>query len=112
MATPPRRDGLEHHYKYLLAASSAQFLFTGIRLGLYERAKQSSEGDLALGERIVLAVATSAAGIVAANPSDVLKVRFQAHSLKGSALSMYAKVASTEGLFKGLYKGFGANLAR
>lgn len=60
----------------------------------------------------MLAVATSAAGIVAANPSDVLKVRFQAHSLKGSALSMYAKVASTEGLFKGLYKGFGANLAR
>jgi solute carrier family 25 (mitochondrial uncoupling protein), member 8/9 len=70
------------------------------------------------------ALTTSAIGITAANPADVVKVRFQAqHSGSSvetaaglgqyrSAVRAYFDIARSEGIVGGLYKGYGPNLLR
>ncbi len=112
-------EGFCSLFNGLVPGLHRQFLFTGIRLGLYDKLKESMNaregGGPTLGQRISLAVLTSAIGIAAANPSDVLKVRFQAYSPGGrrrSALGQYAKITRQEGFARGLYKGFSANLVR
>ena len=62
-----------------------QFIFTGIRLGLYDEVKQlfaaSHHGEEEpVAAKVASALAVSAIGIAAANPSDVIKVR-PAHML-------------------------------
>lgn len=56
-----------------------QFIFTGLRLGLYEEVKRlfaAEHGgmDEPVTTKVAAALAVSAAGISLANPSDVVKV--------------------------------------
>lgn len=54
-----------------------QFIFTGLRLGLYEHVRNmfaDDQGHTGLGGRIAAALMTSALGITVANPADVVKV--------------------------------------
>eukprot|EP00891_Asterochloris_glomerata_P005595 jgi/Astpho2/5595/fgenesh1_pg.00079_%23_51_t len=113
-----------------------QVLFTGIRLGLYERVKDVMGGgasETPLYAKVAAALCTSAVGITVANPADLVKVRLQAcehpTSLiftrrQGSALAVdvgsptyknareaYSRIVKEEGL-GGLYKGYLANLVR
>lgn len=57
-----------------------QVLFTGIRLGLYERVKDVMGGgasETPLYAKVAAALCTSAVGITVANPADLVKVRLQ-----------------------------------
>ena len=54
-----------------------QFIFTGLRLGLYEHVRDMIAGsheEASVGGRIAAALCTSALGITVANPADVVKV--------------------------------------
>eukprot|EP00884_Botryococcus_braunii_P003416 jgi/Botrbrau1/13075/Bobra.0187s0037.1 len=80
--------------------------------------------DSSVTVRILAALTTSAVGITAANPSDVVKVRFQAQHGRtlaaptaqsaqySSAVRAYFEIARSEGFFGGLYKGYTPNLLR
>lgn len=62
-----------------------QLIFTGLRVGLYGHILDSFSGtdnraDAPMISRVAAALTTSALGITAANPSDVVKVRTQASS--------------------------------
>lgn len=128
-------EGPRSLFRGLTPGVHRQFLFTGIRLGLYDRLKEiidesqrgSGKSGTSLGQQISLAVLTSAIGITVANPSDVLKVRYQADNpnyfigreerrktpyKNRSAFESYLKITRTEGVVKGLYKGYAANLVR
>lgn len=113
----------------LAAGLHRQFIFTGLRLGLYEDlCRRIATSDPALPDtsvfaRTLAALTTSAIGITAANPSDVVKVRFQAqHGPRSgaqgeagqykSAVRAYVDIARSEGVIGGLYKGYGPNLLR
>lgn len=86
----------------------------GVRLGMYEPVKRllggEGHGTETLAVKLGAAVLTSAAGISIAQPSDVVKVRFQAHSdltarpYHGS-LDAYRRILRDEGLLAGLYRG-------
>jgi solute carrier family 25 uncoupling protein 8/9 len=121
-------EGLRSLFRGLTPGVHRQFLFTGIRLGLYDKVHQvilddernessknnnksgKGKSGTTLGQEISLAILTSAIGITVANPSDVLKVRFQADNPNYSG--SYLKITRTEGVVNGLYKGFTANLVR
>lgn len=117
-----REEGFLSPFKGLVPGLHRQFLFTGVRLGLYEPVKRLFYDGPASAEplsgKVGAAIFTSAAGISVAQPSDVLKVRFQAHSdISGvrkytGALSAYRRILAEEGLFAGLYRGFIPNLVR
>jgi solute carrier family 25 uncoupling protein 8/9 len=59
-------------------------VFASLRIGLYEPVKNLIVGDkyegglIPIGYRILAALATGAIGITVANPTDVVKIRFQA----------------------------------
>jgi solute carrier family 25 uncoupling protein 8/9 len=58
-------------------------VFASLRIGLYEPVKNLIVGDnypglIPVGYRILAAMTTGAIGITVANPTDVVKIRFQA----------------------------------
>jgi hypothetical protein len=78
----------------LEAGAHRQLIFTGLRIGLYGQLldQLSGEGDrekASVGARIGAALTTSAIGICAANPSDVVKVRTQASSSPAVAMASF-----------------------
>lgn len=120
-----------------------QVIFTGLRLGLYDHVKDVIAGEMesSFAGRVAAALLTSAVGITAANPADVVKVRLQASTARRgaavqttaaalgvqtgaravhaaaahtypSATRAYGQILSNEGLFRGLYKGYLPNLLR
>lgn len=131
-------EGLRGPFKGWVAGLQRQLLFTGIRLGLYDNVKAlvtpAGASEPPLYGKIAAALTTSAIGITVANPSDLVKVRFQAcehptsltftrdasataalHEtgpVYSSTLQAYRKIIQNEGLIKGLYKGYTANLIR
>ena len=118
-----KEEGFLSLFNGLTPGLHRSFIFTGIRLGLYDKVKQAleagdSQSGITLGQRISLAVFTSAMAITLANPSDVLKVRYQAHNPNArrvprrSALGQYLQITHKEGVVNGLYKGYSVNLIR
>ena len=62
-------------------------VFASLRIGLYEPVKQfyvgeNHEGPIPLLYRIAAALTTGAIGITVANPTDVIKIRFQGEGRK------------------------------
>ena len=61
-----------------------QFVFAGLRIGLYVPVRNTICGELKPGEnptllqKILAGMATGAIGITVANPTDVVKIRMQA----------------------------------
>lgn len=57
-------------------------VFASLRIGLYEPVKQlfvgkDHQGPISIFTRILAALTTGAFGIIVANPTDVVKIRFQ-----------------------------------
>ncbi|KAK9826666.1 hypothetical protein WJX74_008755 [Apatococcus lobatus] len=74
-------EGARAPFKGLVAGIHRQFIFTGLRLGLYDKVRNQLAGSsehAPLQARIAAALMTSAVGILIANPADVVKVRMQA----------------------------------
>lgn len=80
-------EGFGSLFKGLTAGLQRQMVFASLRIGLYEPVKQlyvgpNHEGPISVWTRILAALTTGAFGIMVANPTDVVKIRFQAEGKK------------------------------
>lgn len=84
-------------------------VFASLRIGLYEPVKQfyvgkDHEGVISIWYRIAAALTTGAFGITVANPTDVVKIRFQGEGKKPlnerryrTVTEAYRKIVQQEG---------------
>lgn len=118
-----RTEGPRNLYNGLLAGLHRQTSFASVRIGLYDYMKQlyarGSENP-GLGIRLLAGSTTGAMAVAFAQPTDVVKVRFQAQILErendcvkrySSTSDAYRTIARNEGL-RGLWKGCLLNIAR
>jgi len=85
-------------YKGLNAGLQRQMVFASLRIGLYEPVKQfyvgaNHEGPISIMYRIAAALTTGAFGITIANPTDVVKIRFQGEGKKPEHERRYRTVS-------------------
>ncbi|KAM4565940.1 dicarboxylate carrier UCP2-like [Odontesthes bonariensis] len=118
-----KSEGPRGLYSGLVAGLQRQICFASVRIGLYDTMKQlyarGSENP-GLGTRLLAGCTTGAMAVAFAQPTDVVKVRFQAQirlressSVKryNSTIDAYRTIARDEG-FKGLWKGCLPNITR
>uniref|UniRef100_A0A3Q3ABQ4 Dicarboxylate carrier UCP2 n=1 Tax=Kryptolebias marmoratus TaxID=37003 RepID=A0A3Q3ABQ4_KRYMA len=123
IVTIGKTEGPRNLYNGLLAGLQRQLCFSSIRIGLYDTMKQLySRGSehTGLGTRLLAGGTTGALAVALAQPTDVVKVRFQAQiqlpenaSLKrySSTIDAYKTIAKNEGV-RGLWKGCLLNITR
>ncbi|KAJ8747691.1 hypothetical protein K2173_013142 [Erythroxylum novogranatense] len=124
VATIAREEGLSALWKGITAGLHRQFLYGGLRIGLYGPVKtllvgSDFVGDIPLYQKILAALLTGALAIVVANPTDLVKVRLQAEGKLSAgvprrytgALDAYITITRQEGL-GALWTGLGPNIAR
>ncbi|CAN6242344.1 unnamed protein product [Urochloa humidicola] len=118
-----REEGVSALWKGIVPGLHRQFLYGGLRIGLYEPVKAffvggTSVGDVSLLSKILAALTTGVIAIIVANPTDLVKVRLQAdgkaNAIKrnySGALNAYATIIRQEGI-GALWTGLGPNVAR
>uniref|UniRef100_A0A672H2U6 Dicarboxylate carrier UCP2 n=1 Tax=Salarias fasciatus TaxID=181472 RepID=A0A672H2U6_SALFA len=124
-----KAEGPASLYSGLVAGLHRQTCFASVRIGLYDSMKElysggtqrasSSASDAGILPRLLAGCTTGAMAVAFAQPTDVVKVRFQAQSRlpESSAkrysgtLEAYRTIARDEGL-RGLWKGCLPNVAR
>ncbi|XP_063074735.1 mitochondrial brown fat uncoupling protein 1 [Engraulis encrasicolus] len=121
IATMVRTEGPRSLYNGLVAGLQRQMCFASIRIGFYDNVKLFYTGgkdNANIGIRILAGCTTGAMAVSFAQPTDVVKVRFQAQqNLQGVArryngtLQAYKQIFQLEGL-KGLWKGTFPNITR
>lgn len=114
-------EGSRSLWKGLSAALQRQFIFAGLRIGLYPSIRDTIVGknnNPTLPLRALSGFISGAVGIIVASPCDVLKVRMQADRRKLNAKPLYKNtihayqtIIEKEG-FKGLYAGIVPNIVR
>lgn len=121
--TMVRTEGPRSLYNGLIAGLHRQMCFASVRIGLYDSMKQfytRGSGDVGIGTRILAGSTTGAMAVAFAQPTDVVKVRFQAQTRLpesgavkryNSTIEAYKTIARDEGI-KGLWKGCLPNIAR
>jgi len=120
-----RNEGVRALYSGIVPGLQRQMAFSAIRIGAYDTVKQSymettgvGEGDgiKMMGVRILAGVTTGTLAILAAQPTDVVKVRMQAagknYCRYRGVMHAYSTIARREGFINGLYKGTCPNIAR
>ncbi|XP_034044452.1 mitochondrial brown fat uncoupling protein 1 [Thalassophryne amazonica] len=121
ISTMIRTEGPRALYNGLVAGLQRQMCFASVRIGLYDNVKnfytggKDSPGVLV---RILAGCTTGAMAVSFAQPTDVVKVRFQAQiNLDGVArrysgtMQAYKHIFQNEGL-RGLWKGTLPNITR
>lgn len=117
-------EGVTALFSGLTPGLQRQFVYAGLRIGLYVPIRNMICGDLKPGEnptllqKILAAGLTGAIGITVANPTDVVKVRMQAQGqlppaerpFKGS-MDCYSKTIAEGGVSR-LWLGVGPNIMR
>ncbi|XP_065879906.1 mitochondrial uncoupling protein 2 [Euphorbia lathyris] len=123
VSTIAREEGLAALWKGITAGLHRQFIYGGLRIGLYGPVKVflvgGDFGDIPLYQKILAAFITGAIAITVANPTDLVKVRLQAEGKLpigvpgryAGALDAYFTIARQEGL-GALWTGLGPNIAR
>jgi len=117
-----RYEGPRALYSGLVPGLQRQMAFSAIRIGGYENVKNKymemtgiTGGLEMMGVRIAAGVTTGTLAILAAQPTDVVKVRMQAagrsQQYKG-VIDAYLTIRRTEGVRNGLYRGTFPNIAR
>ncbi|XP_020784146.1 dicarboxylate carrier SLC25A8-like isoform X2 [Boleophthalmus pectinirostris] len=113
--TMVKTEGPRSLYSGLVAGLHRQMTFASVRIGLYDSMKQfytRGSGDVGIGTRILAGSTTGAMAVAFAQPTDVVKVRFQAQmrlpengAVKryDSTISAYKTIARDEGI-RGLWK--------
>ncbi|XP_019944159.2 dicarboxylate carrier UCP2-like [Paralichthys olivaceus] len=121
--TMVKTEGARSLYSGLVAGLQRQMSFASVRIGLYDTIKQVySRGseNVGIGTRLLAGCTTGAMAVAIAQPTDVVKVRFQAQvrlpesgSMKRytSTIEAYKTIARDEGV-KGLWKGVFPNITR
>uniref|UniRef100_A0A803K143 Uncoupling protein 3 (mitochondrial, proton carrier) n=1 Tax=Xenopus tropicalis TaxID=8364 RepID=A0A803K143_XENTR len=119
--TMVKTEGATSLYNGLVAGLQRQMSFASIRIGLYDSVKQfycrqSESSGVAC--RLLAGCTTGAMAVTLAQPTDVVKVRFQAHikvmdgeRRYNGTVDAYKTIAKEEGL-RGLWKGTIANITR
>ncbi|MEE6473249.1 hypothetical protein FKM82_009911 [Ascaphus truei] len=121
LTTMVKTEGAASLYNGLVAGLQRQMSFASIRIGLYDSVKQfycSRSENSGVSCRLLAGCTTGALAVTCAQPTDVVKVRFQAHIkvLDGNrryngTVDAYKTIAKEEGL-RGLWKGTLPNIAR
>uniref|UniRef100_A0AAZ3SPC6 Uncoupling protein 1 n=1 Tax=Oncorhynchus tshawytscha TaxID=74940 RepID=A0AAZ3SPC6_ONCTS len=121
ISTMIRTEGPRSLYNGLVAGLQRQMCFASIRIGFYDNVKNFYSGgtDTAnIGIRILAGCTTGAMAVSFAQPTDVVKVRFQAQvNLTGVArrytgtMQAYKHIFNHEGI-RGLWKGCLPNITR
>lgn len=118
-----KTEGPRSLYSGLVAGLHRQMTFASVRIGLYDTMKQfytRGSDNVGIGSRLLAGCTTGAMAVAFAQPTDVVKVRFQAQSRGpesgavkryNSTLEAYKVIARDEGI-KGLWKGCLPNIAR
>uniref|UniRef100_A0A2K6CXM6 Uncoupling protein 2 n=1 Tax=Macaca nemestrina TaxID=9545 RepID=A0A2K6CXM6_MACNE len=117
--TMVRTEGPRSLYSGLVAGLQRQMSFASVRIGLYDSVKQfytKGSEHASIGSRLLAGSTTGALAVAVAQPTDVVKVRFQAQARAGgrryqSTVDAYKTIAREEG-FGGLWKGTSPNVAR
>ncbi|XP_076842735.1 mitochondrial uncoupling protein 3 [Brachyhypopomus gauderio] len=121
IATMVRTEGPRSLYNGLVAGLQRQMSFASVRIGLYDSMKQfytRGSENASIGSRLLAGSTTGAMAVAFAQPTDVVKVRFQAQvrAAEGGkryngTMDAYRTIARDEGI-KGLWKGCMPNITR
>ncbi|XP_004573395.1 dicarboxylate carrier UCP2 isoform X1 [Maylandia zebra] len=121
IATMVRTEGPLSLYSGLVAGLQRQMSFASVRIGLYDSVKQfytKGSDHVGIGSRLLAGSTTGALAVAIAQPTDVVKVRFQAQARclgrarrYCSTVDAYKTIAKEEGIC-GLWKGTAPNIAR
>ncbi|NWH64259.1 UCP3 protein, partial [Geococcyx californianus] len=122
LSTMVKMEGPRSLYSGLVAGLQRQMSFASIRIGLYDSVKQlytpKGAESTGLAARVLAGCTTGAVAVTCAQPTDVVKVRFQANgALPDSSrrysgtVDAYRTIAREEGI-RGLWKGTMPNIAR
>ncbi|XP_074964036.1 putative mitochondrial transporter UCP3 isoform X1 [Phalacrocorax aristotelis] len=122
LSTMVRTEGPRSLYSGLVAGLQRQMSFASIRIGLYDSVKQlytpKGAESTGLTARVLAGCTTGAVAVTCAQPTDVVKVRFQANvALPDGArryngtVDAYRTIAREEGV-RGLWRGALPNIAR
>ncbi|XP_072231230.1 dicarboxylate carrier UCP2-like [Leuresthes tenuis] len=119
--TMVRTEGPLSLYSGLVAGLQRQMSFASVRIGLYDSVKQfytRGSDNVGIGSRLLAGCTTGAMAVAFAQPTDVVKVRFQAQAMNSGhsrrycgTIDAYKTIAKEEGI-RGLWKGTGPNTAR
>ncbi|XP_067102061.1 dicarboxylate carrier UCP2-like [Osmerus mordax] len=123
ISTMVKTEGARSLYNGLVAGLQRQMSFASIRIGLYDSMKQfytRGSENAGIGIRLLAGCSTGAMAVAFAQPTDVVKVRFQAQvrlpdmdSVKryNGTMDAYRTIAREEGI-RGLWKGCMPNITR
>lgn len=123
ISTICRQEGPRALYNGLSAGLQRQMCFASVRLGMYDSTKAAyqrvlneSPGGLHVMTRVLAGLTTGGLAVAIAQPTDVVKVRFQAQSKANgvrytSTMQAYRTIGSQEGV-RGLWKGALPNIVR
>ncbi|XP_056593106.1 mitochondrial uncoupling protein 2 [Triplophysa dalaica] len=120
ISTIVRVEGARSLYNGLVAGLQRQMSFASVRIGLYDSVKQlytKGSDHVGIGSRLMAGCTTGAMAVAVAQPTDVVKVRFQAQISSGAnkryhgTIDAYRTIAKQEG-FRGLWRGTGPNITR
>jgi len=122
LATVATKEGPRALYSGLVPGLQRQMAFSAIRIGAYEPVKDRYQeitgvtgGIGLLGVRVAAGVTTGTLAILAAQPTDVVKVRMQAGggaARYNGVMDAYSTILRNEGMAAGLYRGTLPNIAR
>ncbi|XP_055692661.1 dicarboxylate carrier SLC25A8-like [Lutzomyia longipalpis] len=127
VSTIVRQEGFRALYNGLSAGLQRQMAFASVRLGaydsvkmLYQRVLRENPEGLQIFTRVLAGFTTGGMAVMLAQPTDVVKVRFQAQNRTTaspnsvryrSTLSAYRTIGRDEGV-RGLWKGTLPNVGR
>ncbi|XP_056467879.1 mitochondrial uncoupling protein 2-like [Gadus chalcogrammus] len=124
ISTMVRTEGARSLYSGLVAGLQRQMSFASVRIGLYDSMKQvytRGSDNAGIGARLLAGCTTGGLAVAVAQPTDVVKVRFQAQvRLPGAGAAAqrysgtfdaYRTIAREEGV-RGLWKGCLPNITR
>ncbi|XP_060682192.1 mitochondrial uncoupling protein 2 [Hemiscyllium ocellatum] len=121
ITTMVKTEGPRSLYSGLVAGLQRQMSFASVRIGLYDSVKQfytKGSEHVGVGSRLLAGCTTGAMAVAFAQPTDVVKVRFQAQANLSSpnrryngTIEAYKTIAKEEGV-RGLWKGTFPNITR
>ncbi|NWS66787.1 UCP3 protein, partial [Crotophaga sulcirostris] len=122
LSTMVKMEGPRSLYSGLVAGLQRQMSFASIRIGLYDSVKQlytpKGAESTGLAARVLAGCTTGAVAVTCAQPTDVVKVRFQANGALpessrrySGTVDAYRTIAREEGI-RGLWRGTLPNIAR
>ncbi|KAL2095379.1 hypothetical protein ACEWY4_010098 [Coilia grayii] len=121
IVTMVRTEGARSLYSGLVAGLQRQMSFASVRIGLYDSMKQfytRGSENASIVVRLMAGCTTGAMAVAFAQPTDVVKVRFQAQvrltdggKRYNGTMDAYRTIARDEGV-RGLWKGCLPNITR